>query len=150
MKFAFAGSLLFIKLTFAPNVSLLLILFIVMVFDFLTGIYKCKVTGVARTSEGYKRTVTKFVQYAFGLMSSYGLAYVANESGGQAVKFLAPYLVDGLAIFIIYIEVTSIFENLYAADKETAISKYFFAPMLKILTFQLKNNPVVKEAEKIQ
>ena len=147
MKFLFAGILLFIKLTFVPNVSLIVVLFFLMALDFVTGIWKARVKGNARTSNGYKTTVTKFIQYAFGLLASYGLAYVANQNGGEAVKFLAPYLVDGLAVFIIYIEVTSIFENLYEIDSTTAMSKYFFQPVLKILTFQIKNNPIMKQAE---
>jgi len=147
MKFLFAGTLLFIKLTFVPNVSLLVVLFFLIAIDFATGVWKSKVNGKARTSTGFKGTVTKFIQYAAGLLASYGLAYVANQNGGEAIKFLSPYLVDGLAVFIIYIEVTSIFENLYEADKTTPISKYFFQPVLKILTFQIKNNPVIKQAE---
>ncbi|RYG53333.1 MAG: hypothetical protein EOO01_04625, partial [Chitinophagaceae bacterium] len=101
------GALLFIQLNFFPNVSLLVVLFLVMVFDFITGVVKAKMHGIARTSDGYRRTVKKFSQYAFGLLASYSLAFVAGHQGGETIKHLTPYLVDGLAMFIIYIEVTS-------------------------------------------
>ena len=145
----FAG-LMFIQLNFFPNVSLLAVLFLVMVFDFITGVLKAKVLGMARTSDGFRKTIKKFTQYAFALLASYSLAYVANTKGGETIQHLTPYLVDGLSIFIVYIEITSIFENLYMIDSDSMISKYFFAPMLKMLTFQIKNNPVIKSAEQVE
>lgn len=150
MKALFVSTLLFLKLAFLPDFNMLTLLFFCMVIDFLTGIWKAKVKKQVRTSEGYKRTVTKFIQYAFALLAAYALAYVANENGSEGMQILAPYLIDGLAVFIIYIEVTSVFENLYAIDSSTMISKFFFKPILSILTFQIKNNPVVKHAEGIE
>lgn len=150
MKFLVAGALIFIKLTFVPTLSLLAVLFFVMVFDFLTGVWKAKMQRKVRTSEGYKRTVTKFIQYSFAILASYALAYLAGGNGNEGLKYLAPWLVDGLTGFIILIEITSIFENLYAIDSNTPISKYIFKPALSILTFQLKNNPVIKQAESLE
>jgi hypothetical protein len=53
-------------------------------------------------------------------------------------------------LFIIYIEVTSIFENLYAIDNTSMISKYLYKPVLVILKFGIENNAVVKAADKIE
>ena len=147
MKFLFAGSLLFIKIAFFPSMTLLLWMSLAIVVDFVTGLAKALILKQARTSSGYRKTVTKFLQYGGALFVGLALAHTGQGTENEQMKMLLSYLNDGLVIFIIYIEVTSIFENLYACDKSTMISKYFIQPALKILTWQIKNNPIMKGAE---
>jgi phage-related holin len=150
MKFLFVGALAYIKIQFMPSLDLMAILFVAMVIDFATGCWKAKVQGKARTSSGFKRTITKFVQYAGAIVGGGVLAYIGEQKGGAGTQVLFGWFNQGLIFFILYIEVTSIFENLYEIDTESMISKYFYQPAIKILTFQLKNNPVIKKAEALK
>jgi len=152
MKLLFAGSLAFINFNFKflPDFTLLALLAVVIAVDFLTGIWKAKCKGKARTSDGFRKTVNKFLQYGCAIICGAVLSYIGEQKGGAGTVAIAGLLNDGLLIFIIYIEVTSIFENLYAIDKDTMISKYFYAPVLRLLTFQIKNNPIMNQAEALE
>lgn len=148
MKLLFTTSLLFIKIQFFPNIQFILWMSVAIVLDFVTGIVKSKAIGQARTSAGYRKTIVKFFQYAGAITCGVVLQHVGSINEGT--RLLLGYMNDFLLIFITYIEVTSIFENLYAIDSGTMIAKYFYAPVLKILTFQIKNNPVLKQAESLK
>lgn len=149
MKFLFAGSLLFIKIAFFPSVTLLLWMGLAIVFDFISGLAKAIILKQARTSSGYRKTVVKFMQYGGSLFVGIALAHTAQGTESDQMKILLSWFNDGLVIFITYIEVTSIFENLYACDNTSPISKYFISPALKILTFQIKNNPLINGADQL-
>jgi phage-related holin len=150
MKFTFLGISAFASYKFVPSFGLLIAMAICIGLDFLTGIYKAKMLKQARTSEGFRRTIAKAVNYLIAVAASCVLVFVSEQKGGSEVKVISNLLNDGLVVFIIYIEVTSIFENLYAVDKRSMFSKYFFAPVLKLLTFQIKNNPIFKQAEALK
>jgi phage-related holin len=152
MKILFAGGLAFANLNFKflPNFTLLTLLAVVIGIDFLTGVWKAKCKNEARTSDGFRKTVNKFLQYGCAIVCGAVLSYIGQNKGGAGAVAIAGLLNDGLIIFIIYIEVTSIFENLYAVDSTTAMSQYFYAPVLKILTFQIKNNPIMKQAAELE
>lgn len=138
-------TLLNVQLNIIPNMDLLIIMVVVIIVDFITGIIKAVIKKQARTSEGYKKTVVKFLQYGGGVVCGILLKYLSlhNSNMVQFATF-ADYLTDGLVLFIIFIEVTSIFENIYAVDKNTPFARYIVKPLLSILTFQIKNNPVAK------
>lgn len=139
MKFAFAGTLAFIsQLTFVPTFNLLFVFAIVLGLDFLTGVYKAKRLGQATTSKGFRQTVDKFVSYGIAIASSCVLCFVSQQKGGEAVKLISGFLNDGLVCFIIYIEVVSIFENVIAINPDGAMTNYFYKPIHKFLTLQLK------------
>lgn len=141
--------LLNIKFNFFPSVNLLIIMGITIVIDFATGVLKATLLKQVRTSEGYRKTVVKFLQYGGGVVVGCLLKYLgAKQSEMANVSQYIDYLNNGLLIFIIFIETTSILENIYAVDKETPFSKYLIAPLLKLLTFQIKNNPIERLAEK--
>lgn len=150
MKSLFAFTLAFIKIQYLPSFDLLAILFFAMIVDFLTGVWKAKVLGNARTSSGYKQTVTKFMQYAGAIIGGAVLAYMGEQKGGEEWKFVFNWANDGLVFFIIYIEITSVFENLYAIDPNSRISQFFYQPAIKLLTFQFKNNPIIKKADALK
>ena len=52
--------------------------------------------------------------------------------------------------FILYIEITSILENLYKVDGTSSIAKYIYKPLLTILKFGLENNPILDAADKLK
>lgn len=150
MKILSIALLLFIKITFLPSVSLLSYMAIAMVLDFVTGIAKAKVLNQARTSAGYRRSVIKFLQYGGSIAVSLILANAGESKATDPFRAIFSHFNDGLLLFIIYIEATSVFENLYAIDNKTSISRYFIAPVLKILTWQIKNNPIITQIESKQ
>lgn len=114
---------------------LYLIVFIAVALDLLTGIAKAIITHTPRTSRAYRKTIVKCLQYFFAILSGSLLSRAAVFTGLSAsvVQFFA----TGIAGFIIFIEVTSVFENLYAADSTSRFSQWFIAPILRILTFRL-------------
>lgn len=146
---AFAFWILNIKFHFLPSPNLLVIMGFSIILDFITGVIKAKLTKQARTSEGYRKTVIKFTQYGGGVVVGCLLKYLGTKQSDMAnVSQYIDYLNNGLLIFIIFIEVTSVLENLYAIDNSTPFAKYFVSPLLKLLTFQIKNNPIEKLAQK--
>lgn len=134
-----------IQFNFLPTPNLLLVMGVAIVLDFLTGILKSVILKKVRTSEGYRKTVIKFTQYGGSVVVGMLLKYIGAQNSDMAnIGLYAEYLTDGLVIFIIFIELTSVLENVYAIDQETPFSKYLVGPLLKLLTFQIKNNPVTK------
>lgn len=149
MKSTFLLTLLWttlnVKFQFLPSGSLILVMGLGIVLDFLTGIIKSVVLKEARTSQGYRKTIVKFTQYGGSVLVGMLLKYIGSKNSDMAnISVYADYLTDGLVIFIIFVEITSVMENIYAIDKETPFSKYLVGPLLKILTFQIKNNPVTR------
>lgn len=147
MKILSIAILLLLKVTFLPSVSLLFYMAVAIILDFVSGIVKAKVLRQVRTSSGYRRSVIKFLQYGGSIAIGLVLANAGEGTTADSFKAMLSYFNDGLILFIIYIEVTSVFENLYAVDNKTLMSRYFIAPVLKILTWQIKNNPVIMQAE---
>lgn len=150
MKILSIAILLLVKVTFLPSVSLLLYMAIAIVLDFGTGIVKAKVLNQVRTSAGYRRTVIKFLQYGGSIAIGLLLANAGEGKAGESFRAMLSYFNDGLILFIIYIEATSVFENIYAIDQNSMISRYFIAPVLKILTWQIRNNPAITQAESLK
>lgn len=151
MKILFAGTFAFVNLFLSlPAVDLLVAMGIAIAFDFFTGCYKSRRRGEVLGSEGFRRTVDKFVQYGFGVAASSVLAFISKKSGGNGVQALTGFLNDGLVCFIIYIEMVSIFENLAALNPEGPMSKNFFEPIRKILTLQIKNNPLKRQVDTME
>lgn len=144
-------TLLNIQLSIIPNIDLLIVMGGVIIIDFVTGVVKAVIKKQARTSEGYKKTIVKFLQYGGAVVCVVLLKYLSlhNTNMVQFATF-ADYLTDGLVSFIIFIEVTSIFENIYAVDTTTPFARYIVKPLLSILTFQIKNNPLNKAAKQQQ
>lgn len=143
-KITWVYVLLWFDFFMSPSLSLMGVMIGTVVLDLITGIIKAKFLGQARTSTGLRRTVIKISQYAVPVL----VFWVAG-------KFIPEYKVrlqqagGFLMMFIVYIECTSIFENLYAIDQKTPISKYIYKPALIILKFGIEHNPVAEAAEKI-
>ena len=144
-KIFWGGILLFIDIMTLPTFKLFYVLVAAIGIDFVTGIIKAKMQKKARTSQGYRKTVVKLMQYIVPVlviwMGSKNIPEYANtlkEIGGW------------LMLFIIYIEFTSILENLYEIDQKSIIAKYVYRPGLKILKFGIENNQMVKAADELE
>jgi phage-related holin len=136
MKILIYISLLFIKLQVFPSANLLVYLGFAVALDFFTGVIKAVVLKQARTSNGFRKTVTKFLQYGGTLVVGVILANVAKENNWGASSTLN-FFNDALIVFMIYIEATSVFENMYACDSKSTFSKMVIVPIYKILTAQI-------------
>ena len=146
-KLFWGGTLLFIDAAgiIAPSFNMLFVVLGAIVLDFATGIVKAKAKGNARTSEGYRKTVVKLMQYLTPIL----VIWVASKrvpGYEDTLKQVAGWIM----LFITYIEITSIFENLYEIDNKTVISKYVYKPALKLLKFGIENNPVSKAADELE
>lgn len=142
-----AGAFTLLNITFqwVPSASLLLAMGLAITLDFITGVIKAIVQKQNRTSEGYRKTIVKFVQYGGAVGVAMLLNYVSSTKPSMAnVSLYMGYLNDGLLSFIIFIETTSVLENMYAIDSSTPFSRWVIKPLLRLFTFQIKNNPLTK------
>ncbi len=136
-------TLLNVNYYFLPTGTLLLAIAVAIILDFITGVIKASYNNQVRTSEGYRKTVVKFIQYGGAVCVSMLLKFLVGLKDQGTVEYLNPYmefLNDGLLIFIIFIEVTSVLENMYAIDSKSVFAVYFIKPLLKVMTFAIKNN----------
>ena len=138
-KFTWGVTLLFFDLLITPSLDMVYIVAAAIVIDFITGIAKAKMKNQERTSEGYRRTMIKLLQYVVPIIVLWGGSKLIHDYKEQLEKFAG-----WLMLFVTYIEATSIFENLYEIDKKSTISKYLYKNVLKILKFGIENNPVNK------
>lgn len=142
-------TLLNINLSFIPKADLFIVWGIMMVIDFGTGVTKAILLGQQRTSRGYRQTIIKFLQYGGAILISMGISYLAinnpdiNKKWSGLATFMS-WFNSGLLLFIIMIEVLSIIENIYSLNPKSAFAKNLLRPALKILTIELKKNPLTK------
>lgn len=144
-KLTWGAVLMMFEFFMNPSFSLFGVVLAVIFLDFITGVVKSVFKKVARTSEGYRKTVIKLLQYIIPVFIFWGAGrYIPEykEKLEQASGFVM--------MFIVYIEVTSIFENLYAIDSKSVIAKNFYRPVLVLLKFGIENNPVSEFADKIK
>lgn len=130
-----------------PDYRLFLVMIAAIALDFITGVLKAKVSREKRTSGGFRKSIQKISQYASCTIGSFVLLNLASVTRGKVDLQTATLIGNGLMVAIIYIEVTSIFENAYAINSDSLLAKYFIKPVLNILTFQLKNNPATKVSD---
>lgn len=153
---AWSTILLGIDLYLSPSMNLFMIMWVAIGIDFVTGITKAKLLKENRTSKGFRKTVVKISQYMIPVLV---IGFVAMRLPEKAATvegnpyFSKAFLLKAngwLMMFIIYIEITSIFENLYEIDKKTVIAKYIYKPALFLLKLGLEKNPVANAADKAQ
>ena len=144
-KLIWASALLFIEFFTKPTFSVFGVVLAAIALDFLTGVAKAKFKKLARTSEGYRKTVVKLMQYMIPILILWGAGRYIPE-----YKLRLQQASGWVMMFIIYIEVTSIFENLYEIDKKSMIGRYLYKYALVILKFGLENNAVKKAADDIE
>lgn len=137
MKYLAFTGLLFIKFSLLPDKILLCWMGVAIAIDFITGFSKAVVKHENRTSNGLRKTITKFLQYGGGLAVGVILTQAAQQHKVEGIEQMISYFNDGLVMFIIYVEVTSILENLIAIDNKSQVSKLFVF-FHRILTVQIK------------
>jgi hypothetical protein len=137
MKYLAFTGLLFIKFSLLPDKILLFWMGVAIAIDFVTGFSKAVFLHQNRTSNGLRKTITKFLQYGGGLAIGVILTQAAQQHKVEGIEKLISYFNDGLVMFIIYVEVTSILENLIAIDDKSPVSKLFVF-FHRILTAQIK------------
>lgn len=125
-----------------PKFSLLMWVLILMVADLVTGILKARLLKQEITSEKARRTIIKFLQY-FGCL---GLVVVMINQNHKDPVFVSvmDWAKDGVTILILYIELLSVFENLYEMDKTSRIAIYFIRPIYWLLSLAVRTNPAKK------
>lgn len=128
-----------------PKFSLLIWVLILMVADLITGILKAKLTKQPITSEKARRTIIKFLQY-FGCLGLVVVMINQNHENATFVEVMQ-WAKDGVTILILYIELLSVFENLYEMDKTSRISIYFIRPVYWLLSLAVRTNPAKKAAD---
>lgn len=156
-KIIWAFILLGFDIIRTPRMSTIAVIFTLVVIDFITGIAKAKIQKIARTSEGYRKTIIKIMQYlivpvVFWIASYYIKSHIPpDKETAESIQKLSVLLekIGGwLMLFIVYIEITSIFENIYEIDKKGMFSM-LLKPLLIILKFGIENNPISKLANKL-
>jgi dolichol kinase len=85
--------------------------FVSVLIDLFFGVKRAKRLKIARTSFGYRRTITKLTSY-FGLMIMLTIADIA-----ASVVFKMPYFTVLAAIGILIVEAKSVYENLKQEEK---------------------------------
>ncbi len=88
--------------------------FISVLIDFFFGVRRAKRMNIARTSSGYRRTISKLTNY-FGLMLMLSIADIV-----ASVVFKMPYFTVAGAVGIVLVEAKSVFENLKQQEKNIA------------------------------
>lgn len=125
--------------------QLLIVAFILIGLDFLTAMAKLKVLKIEPTSEGQRRTMSKVTQYGGAILVSYLLWFLFKTNLPNAGIILNMILLG-----VMFVEVTSIFENLYEVDHKSYFGRYFIYPVLKIMKFGMVKNPLMKQLERLQ
>ena len=88
--------------------------FLAVLIDLFFGVRRAKRLKIARTSLGYRRTISKLTSY-FGLMFMLTMADIA-----ASVLFHMPYFSVIGSIGIVAVEAKSVFENLKLEEKDIA------------------------------
>ena len=116
MKFLFIPSIIsedwnHVKALLIVLVVLYACVFVSVLIDLYFGVKRAKRLNIARTSYGYRRTITKLTSY-FGLMLMLSIADIA-----ASVVLKMPYFTVIGAIGIIMVEAKSVYENLKQHEK---------------------------------
>lgn len=98
-----------------------LIVFVAMMIDLASGLYKAKQRGEIRSSWGLKRTLSKFIMYEGGMLIAFGvdlLIYFSRliELVGLTTIVGVPVVTCLIGIFLLVVEFMSIRER---SDKKT-------------------------------
>ena len=101
----------------------MIVVFIAMMLDLASGIYKAKLRGEMRTSEALKRTLSKFIAYEGGMLIAAGVDLLMHMSHlvqlfGLDVIFGIPVITCLVGVFLLVVEFISIREKADAKTKK--------------------------------
>lgn len=139
MKFTFLKiGVSFLLAIILPPADLLLWLGIAMVLDLLTGIAKAVKKDIPRTSTGLRQTVVKFIQYGGAISVGIILANVSEYQNDSSSQIIYKYFSNSMLLFIIFIEIKSILENMIEVSPDSDFTRYFLGPIHNLLSFDFK------------
>ncbi|RYD50656.1 MAG: hypothetical protein EOP52_13420 [Sphingobacteriales bacterium] len=121
-----------LEIAFLPNPMLIFCLFGAMLIDLITGLLKSWSTGKATTSTGFRKTVAKITMY-FSLITATWILANLLQVMWSSVKIDYSPLVNLVIGILSFIELYSVFENVYAMAPNSPISRYVAKPFLKLL-----------------
>lgn len=124
---------------YTPDGSLLIGLLILFILDFGFGVMKATFTKTIRTSEGFRKTFTKFMQYGGSIIIGMVLLNIKSVSDSKFGNQYSSLFGDSMICIMIYIEVVSILENMEVIGNGNDFVKYFIRPIRRLITFQIKN-----------
>lgn len=127
------------EVEFIPRPMRVFFLGAAMAIDLASGLVKSWKKGDATSSQGFQRTVIKLTRYSSVIIATWFLANVMGSMSPGKVDY--SFLVNGCIGFLTFIEIYSIFENVYEIDPTGPLSRWFVGPALKFLRGKLKNNP---------
>lgn len=140
MKLTLAQLILpFFGVIILPSGILLAWMCVALIVDLITGVTRSIVDDKTRTSQGYRETLGKIIQYGGALIIGVILSSMAKHHAAGLNPIIFEYFNDFLVSFIVFIEITSILENMYAISPDSKFSKYFVKPVLSLLTFNLQH-----------
>lgn len=125
-------------LLYQPDEALLLWLLIVFVLDFIFGVAKATLNGIRRSSRGFRKSITKFLQYGGCIIVSIVIVNIVMNSGAALGNQFAWLFGDLMLYIMIYTEVVSVFENMEAMAPASIFVKIFVRPVRQLITFQMK------------
>ncbi|MCF3107858.1 phage holin family protein [Niabella sp. CC-SYL272] len=91
-----------------------------------------------RSSQGFRKTITKFLQYGGCIIVAMVILNIVCASNQVFDNRLTGFFGDSMLYIMIYTEVVSIFENMEAMAPGSIFINVFVRPVRRILTFQLK------------
>lgn len=142
-------------------VAMVIVLFAMMI-DLASGLYKAKLRGEIRTSEGLRRTLMKFITYEGGMMIAAGVDALITMSSLEILfrleaLYRIPVVTILVGIFLLVVEFLSVREKADEKTKtnftkaETLALKAILKPenkeMLKQLFDLIQGEVDAKEAE---
>jgi len=144
-------TLLFVEFILQPSFSLFGVVMACILIDFVTGFAKAKFNKQDRTSKAMRRTFIKLSQYMVPIFLLWGASLICHyQPEYKTYEKMLRTFCGFVMMFVIYIEVTSIFENLYEIDKTSPIARYLYKYALIILKVGLEHNAVKETADRLK
>lgn len=109
-------------------------LMILVLIDFSTGVAAAWKDGEPITSKGWRNTIIKIVQYSSFLIVTHII--VNLQINGESVALPVSWITEGAYIFLIAIEIKSVYENL---TKMNSSFDFLRPVILKLEEFLFKN-----------
>ncbi len=122
-----------------PEPYLLSWLLIIYLLDFIFGVLKTTLKGHARTSNGFRKSIIKLLQYGGCIIVAtviLNIIHASTETFGRQFSWIFG---DIMLYLIIYIEVVSVLENMEEMAPTSFFVRIFVRPVRRIITFQLRN-----------
>ena len=119
------------EVEFIPAPMRIFFLGAAMAIDLASGLVKSWKNGHITTSAGFQRSVVKLSRYCSVIIATWFLANILGTVSPANIDYA--YMVNGTIGFLTFIEIYSIFENVYEIDPTGPLSRYLVGPVLKIL-----------------